>query len=56
MAGFALTVGVFYFSDVMDRLGRSASLIGVGVLFLAGGYVLEQARRRLTARVRGAAS
>jgi uncharacterized membrane protein len=56
MAGFALTVGVFYFSDVMDRLGRSASLIGVGVLFLVGGYVLEQARRRLLARVRATVS
>jgi uncharacterized membrane protein len=56
MAGFALTVSVFYFSDVMDRLGRSVSLIGVGVLFLAGGYLLEQARRRLLARVRAGAS
>jgi uncharacterized membrane protein len=55
MAGFALTVTVFYFSDVMDRLGRSASLIGIGLLFLGGGYVLEQTRRRLLARVRTAA-
>lgn len=50
-AGFALSVLVFYFSSVMDRLGRSASLIGLGLLFLGGGYVLEQARRRLVARV-----
>ena len=55
MAGFALTVTVFYFSDVMDRLGRSASLIGMGLLFLGGGYLLEQTRRRLLARVRTAA-
>lgn len=52
MAGFGLTVTVFYFSDVMDRLGRSASLIGMGLLFLGGGYLLEQTRRRLLARVR----
>ena len=51
--GFALTVLVFYFSDVMDKLGRSASLIGLGLLFLGGGYLLEQARRRLVAGVRG---
>jgi hypothetical protein len=54
MAGFALTVTVFYFSDVMDRLGRSASLIGLGLLFLGGGYLLERTRRRLLARVRTA--
>lgn len=56
IAGFALTVLVFYFSDVMDKLGRSASLIGLGLLFLGGGYLLERARRRLVANVRGAAS
>jgi hypothetical protein len=56
MASFALTVLVFYFSDVMDRLGRSASLIGLGLLFLGGGYLLEQARRRLLANVREAES
>jgi len=27
IAGFTLTVLLFYFSDVMDKLGRSASLI-----------------------------
>jgi Predicted membrane protein (DUF2157) len=47
IAGFALTVIVFYFSDVMDKLGRSASLIGMGVLFLLGGWSLERLRRRL---------
>jgi hypothetical protein len=52
MAGFALTVLVFYFSDVMDRLGRSASLIGMGLLLLGGGYLLERARRRLLGRFR----
>jgi uncharacterized membrane protein len=53
VAGFALTVLIFYFSDVMDKLGRSASLIGLGVLFLFGGWALERARRQLVARVAG---
>ena len=56
IAGFALTVLVFYFSDVMDKLGRSASLIGLGLLFLGGGYLLERTRRRLVAGVREAGS
>jgi hypothetical protein len=51
VAGFALTILVFYFSSVMDRLGRSASLVGLGLLFLGGGWALEQGRRRLVARV-----
>jgi uncharacterized membrane protein len=56
VAGFALTVLGFYFSSVMDKLGRSASLIGLGVLFLAGGWILERERRRLNARLGGAPS
>ncbi|MEW6324255.1 MAG: DUF2157 domain-containing protein [Nitrospirota bacterium] len=51
VAGFALTVLFFYFSTVMDKLGRSASLIGLGLLFLLGGWALEKTRRRLVARV-----
>jgi len=51
VAGFALTVLAFYFSTVMDKLGRSASLIGLGVLFLLGGWLLEKARRRLVERL-----
>ncbi|HKT60510.1 MAG TPA: DUF2157 domain-containing protein [Gemmatimonadales bacterium] len=51
VAGFALTVLVFYFSSVMDRLGRSASLVGLGLLFLGGGWALERARRQLVASV-----
>jgi hypothetical protein len=54
VTGFALTVVIFYFSSVMDRLGRSASLVGLGLLFLGGGWALEQARRRLVARVKAA--
>ena len=53
VAGFALTVVIFYFADVMDKLGRSASLIGLGVLFLFGGWALERARRELVARASG---
>jgi hypothetical protein len=56
LAGFALTVLVFYFSSVMDRLGRSASLIGLGLLFLGGGWALERARRQLLARMAGTAA
>jgi uncharacterized membrane protein len=51
VAGFALTVLFFYFSNVMDKLGRSASLIGLGLLFLLGGWLLEKTRRRLVARL-----
>jgi Predicted membrane protein (DUF2157) len=54
--GFGLTVIVFYFSEVMDKLGRSASLIGMGLLFLVLGWVLEKTRRQLVAKVRGAAA
>ncbi len=54
--GFGMTVLFFYFSNVMDKLGRSASLIGLGLLFLllAGG--LEQTRRGLVAKVKSAAA
>ena len=51
VAGFALTVLAFYFSNVMDKLDRSASLIGLGLLFLLGGWLLEKTRRRLMARL-----
>ena len=47
MVAFAMTVAWFYFSNVMDKLGRSIGLITLGVLFLAGGSVLEWTRRRL---------
>jgi uncharacterized membrane protein len=49
VAGFAATVLFFYFSSVMDKLGRAASLIGLGLLFLLGGWLLEKFRRRLMA-------
>ncbi len=47
---FALTVLWFYFSSVMDKLGRSFSLIVLGLLFLGGGWLLEKTRRQLVRR------
>jgi uncharacterized membrane protein len=52
VVGFGLTVLVFYFSNVMDKMGRATSLVGLGLLFLLGGWALEKTRRRLVARVR----
>ena len=51
MVAFACTVVWFYFSDVMDKLGRSLGLIMLGVLFLAGGWLLERTRRRLIGNI-----
>lgn len=47
VVAFAITVAWFYFSDIFDKVGRSLGLIGMGVLFLAGGWALEKTRRRL---------
>lgn len=52
--GFTLTVFAFYFSSLFDMLGRAAGLIGMGVLFIAGGWLAERVRRRLLARLEGA--
>jgi hypothetical protein len=38
----------------MDKLDRSESLVGLGVLFLAGGWALEKMRRRFVAKTRNA--
>lgn len=51
---FGITVLAFYFSQVMDKLGRSVSLIGLGLLFLVLAWGLERTRRQLVARVKGA--
>jgi len=56
IVGFGITVLGFYFSNVMDKLGRSASLIGLGLLFLVMGWALERTRRTLVARVKGVAA
>jgi hypothetical protein len=49
IVGFAIAVGWFYFSDIMDKFGRSLGLIGLGILFLTGGWALEKWRRKLLA-------
>ncbi len=54
--GFGLTVLFFYFSNVMDKLGRSASLMGLGLLFLILAWGLERTRRRLVGKVKAAAA
>src|ERR1700685_308802 len=51
VGAFALTGVEFYFSNVMDRLDRSASLVGLGLLLIAGGWGMERMRRRLVARL-----
>jgi uncharacterized membrane protein len=52
MAGFAITIVAFFFSSVMDKLGRSASLITLGALLLAGGWQWEKLRRNLLTQIR----
>lgn len=49
--GFAASVLWFYWSDLFSKLDRSLGLIGLGVLFLAGGWALEKIRRRILARM-----
>jgi hypothetical protein len=49
IVGFAIAVGWFYFSDIYGAVSRSLALIGLGVLFLAGGWALEKMRRGLLA-------
>jgi len=51
MVGFAIAVAWFYFSNLFDKMSRSLGLIGLGVLFLAGGWALEKMRRGLLARM-----
>jgi uncharacterized membrane protein len=51
IVAFAITVVWFYFSDIFDKVGRSLGLIGIGVLFLAGGWALEKTRRGLLTRM-----
>lgn len=47
---FAITVVGFYFSSVMDKLGRASGLIFLGVIFLLGGWLLNRLRTNLIAR------
>jgi uncharacterized membrane protein len=51
VTGFALTLLFFYFASLFDKLGRSLGLIGMGVVFIGGGWLLERMRRRLLGRI-----
>jgi Predicted membrane protein (DUF2157) len=51
VAMFAISVLFFYFDSFMGKLGRSASLLILGVICLAGGYALEVTRRKLMTRM-----
>jgi hypothetical protein len=51
IAGFAISLLMFYFSSVLDKLGRSLGLMGLGLLFLLGGWQLERLRRKLNAKI-----
>jgi len=51
-ATMALTVLVYYFTSVFSQLDRAVGLLGLGLLFLAGGWGLERLRRRLLAAPR----
>jgi hypothetical protein len=51
VAAFAISVLFFYFDSFMGKLGRSAGLIGLGLICLAGGYALEITRRKLVAKM-----
>lgn len=53
VAGFALTLLWFYFGNLFDMLGRAFGLIGLGVVFIGGGWWLERARRSLVKRIGG---
>jgi hypothetical protein len=54
IVGFAAAVTWFYFSDIYSDKYRAMGLIGLGVLFLAGGWALEIARRRILAGMKPA--
>ena len=49
--GFALNVLAFYYGSVLDKLDRALGLIGLGLLFIVGGWLLEHARRQLVDRL-----
>jgi uncharacterized membrane protein len=51
IVAFAAAVLWFYFSDIYNDHYRALGLIGLGVLFLAGGWALEMMRRRILARM-----
>lgn len=54
--GFGITILAFYFSEVMDKLSRSTSLMGLGLLFLVLAWSLEKTRKKLLTRIAGVAA
>ena len=55
-AVFGATIVTFFFSRVMDKLDRSASLIVLGIVLLGGGWAIERVRRRLVQQARSSAT
>ena len=51
LAAFAISVLFFCFDSFMGKLGRSFSLLLLGLICILGGYALEVTRRRLLARM-----
>ncbi len=49
---FGVVVLVFYFSNVMDKFGRSLSLLGLGALFFLLALALGRVRKRLLSEIR----
>ena len=54
IVAFAISVVFFYFDSFMGKLGRSFSLVILGLLCILGGYALEVTRRRLLSRMEAA--
>jgi HAMP domain-containing protein len=50
IAGVAVTLLFFFFTNFADKLTRSLSLVALGCLFLIGGWLLEKTRRLLAGR------
>ena len=47
IVAFAASIMWFFFDDLFSKLGRSVSLIALGILFVGGGWALEKTRRKL---------
>jgi uncharacterized membrane protein len=47
MALFAVNALMFFFSNIFDKLGRSASFLVAGLVLIGGGILMERFRRRI---------
>jgi len=57
VVAFALSILAFYFaSGLFTQLGRSIGLIGAGLLFIGGGWLLERTRRTIIGKIAEAPS